>query len=69
MRQIKIFKSLEYEYADLEHRVNTWISENQINVVDIKLQLESQTTPPGKETSFGHAADQSDLMLVVIYEA
>ena len=66
MRQIKIFKSLEYDYFALEGKVNKWIENEGIEVVDVKVQLSPQS-PSATPEVLGEN-EQSDLLLLVTYE-
>jgi hypothetical protein len=66
MRAIKLFKCLEFDYFDLETRVNAWIAENKVRVVDVKIQMAPQSL--GQATNKLGEDSQSDLLCMVIHE-
>lgn len=70
MQQIKIFKGLENETTALEKRVNAWLAESGVRV----LQMTGNIAPQGQSTDSkaGSIAASpftaSDILLVVLYE-
>jgi len=77
MQQIKLFIGLEDATGELEERVNTWIAENEINVISIAGNIAPQSILPKKDAESGGlggstAASRrfapSDLMVLVTYE-
>lgn len=68
MRQIKMFKGLEYEYLELEARVNAWIRDNKINAIDVRAMLSPQSAGKVVAERVGESPQQSDLLITVLYE-
>lgn len=67
MLQVKIFKNLEFHYDETAEELNNWIRENQIDVVDIRVQLSPQS--PGAGAPVGGDHEESDLLCYVVYRA
>lgn len=67
MQQIKIFKSGEYRYRQLEEQVNGWLKANKVKVLSIFGNIAPQT---GKLDQSAGNQDfaASDLLLIVHYE-
>lgn len=76
MQQIKVFVGLEDATAELEERVNSWIADNDINVVSITGNIAPQSILPTKQAESGGLGGNattrrfapSDLMVLVTYE-
>ena len=69
VQQIKLFKSVDTELADLERQVNRWIRKHHVRVLSVNANLAGQ--PPqmnpgsgGGLSSFG----SGDVLVVVHYE-
>jgi len=71
MHQVKIFKTVESELADLEKEVNAWIRESGARIVNITGNIAPQSGAPGSraETLGGVGFAASDVVLIVLYEA
>ena len=65
MQQVKFFKCLGYDSSKLETEINQWIRDNQVKIVDIKIQL--SPPPPGAGLQKA-SAGQSELVCLVVYE-
>ena len=69
MQQIKIFKGLENELADLESEVNAWLNDSNARVVHMTGNIAAQTvTPSQRENRIGEGHVPSDVLVVVVYE-
>lgn len=77
MQQIKLFVGREDHTADLEHDVNTWITESGVNVLSIKGNIASQSVLPTKEgagTNLSATGTHtrrfapSDILVLITYE-
>jgi hypothetical protein len=70
MQQVKIFKGLESDIAQLEKQVNAWLAESGARV----LQMTGNIAPQGWSTDVkaGSIAASpyaaSDILLIVLYE-
>ena len=64
MRQVKLFKGIEVEIKSLEQEVNSWIEENQVNVVSI----DGMMSPQAHSTAGQDRMSGSDVLVVVVYE-
>lgn len=70
MQQIKIFKGLESEIGVLEGKVNTWLAESKVRVLNIIGNIAPQSPPPDEKSgALGMSAfSPSDVLIVVLYE-
>lgn len=67
MKQVKIFKGLEYDYEGLQDEVNRWIRNEGVDVYDIQLRVAPQS--PGEQaSSVLGSGTPSDVFLMVVYE-
>jgi hypothetical protein len=66
MLQVKIFKNLEFQYDELSREINSWIRDQGIDAVDIRIQIAPQSQ--GEGSSLGSAGD-SDLLGYVVYRS
>jgi hypothetical protein len=70
MQQVKIFKALEGEIAQLEKQVNGWLGESGARVLQItgNIAPQGRSTDPkaGSISASPYAA--SDILLIVLYE-
>jgi len=68
MQQIKIFKGIESELADLESRINGWLRQSGASVLhtfgNIAPQSLTETHRPGLSKSY----TPSDVLIVIVYE-
>ena len=65
MQQVKIFKSVDTEMADLEKQINRWMRKSGARVLSITGNIASQpNSGSGPLNSFA----ASDIMLIVLYE-
>jgi len=65
MQQVKIFKSVDTELAELEQQINRWMRKSGAKVVSITGNL-----APSPHSSSGplNTFAASDVLLVVLYE-
>ena len=70
MNQIKIFKGIESELAQMEEEVNTWLAEHDVRVVQVFGNLAPQTVQPRAQSGGLSKTDfaPSDVVLVVLYD-
>ena len=65
MQQVKIFKSVDTELADMEHQINRWMRKSGARVLSITGNLAGQPNAnSGPLNSFAAA----DVLIVVLYE-
>ena len=65
MKQVKIFKSVDTELAELEREINDWMRDSGVTIVSITGNLASQGNGgSGPLNSFA----ASDVLVVVLYE-
>ena len=77
MQQIKIFKGVEHELANLERDINAWLKSSKAKVLNMFGNIAPQTlqsigtTPQllGAERGAAKSFGASDVMIVVLYEA
>ncbi len=69
MQQIKLFKGIEGEPGQLEERINAWIREHSVKVIQMTGNI-AQQTPPADETAgvIGKGFASSDILVVILYE-
>jgi hypothetical protein len=70
MQQIKIFRALEGETAQLEKQVNAWLAESGARVLQIAGNIAPQgwSTDPKAGSISGSPYVASDILLIVLYE-
>ena len=66
MTKVKIFLSVETEYTDMEHEINTWIATTKPKILSIQGNIAPQTPTAGGVIKDGFGA--SDLFVIVLYE-
>lgn len=64
LQQIKIFKSVDTEIAELEKQVNRWIRKTGVRVLSVNGNLTSQSSTSGTMNSFA----AGDVLIIVHYE-
>ncbi len=65
MQQVKIFKSVDTEIADMEKQMNRWIRKTGVRILSITGNLTSQNAPAsGAMNSFA----AGDVMVIILYE-
>ncbi len=65
MQQIKIFKGVDTEMADMEHQINRWMRKSGARVISITGNLAaSPNTGGGPLSSFA----ASDILVIVLYD-
>lgn len=77
MQQIKIFKGVEHELANMERDINTWLKTSKAKVINVFGNIAPQTlqsigtTPQllGAERGAAKSFGASDVLIVVLYEA
>jgi hypothetical protein len=69
MQQIKIFKALEGEIAQLEKQVNAWLAESGVRVLQITGNIAPQApaTDPKAASISASPYAASDILLIVLY--
>jgi hypothetical protein len=67
MQQVKLFKNVETEIAELETDVNNWIRESGVRVVSIQGNIAPQTVSDTKVGVTGRFSP-SDVLIMVTYE-
>ncbi|TWU25001.1 hypothetical protein Pla52o_12980 [Novipirellula galeiformis] len=65
MHQVKIFKSVDSEIADMEYQINRWMRKSGARVISITGNLASSSSSSGSPLSSFAA---SDIMVIVLYE-
>lgn len=67
MQKIKLFVGIESDIPALEDKVNEWIAEHKIDVVNIFGNISPQTN--AREVSPGHGRhfNPSDIFIAVVY--
>jgi hypothetical protein len=70
MQQIKIFKSLEFDFEEMEHNINVWLAKTGAKVLSITGNIAPQGDATGRSAAGGGSAGltQSDVILFVLYE-
>ena len=69
MRQVKLFKHVEAEIADMQSQVNTWLKEAQqdgATIINISGNIAPQTV--GNSTGGANRFSPSDLFVIIEYE-
>ena len=69
MQQIKIFKSIESDVADLERDINAWLKESGARVVNVFGNIAPQTPAylATKSEQTGRRFHPSDVFLAIVY--
>ena len=68
-QQVKLFKSVEPDVTVLEREINEWLSERDVNVIQVFGNIAPQTVKPESlAASRGRAFMQSDLIVGLLYE-
>jgi len=70
MQQVKIFKALEGETAQLEKQVNAWLTESGARVLQITGNIAPQDRSIDSKASSISSSPYvaSDILLIVLYE-
>ena len=68
MQQVKIFKNLESNVAELEKEVNAWIRQSGAQVVSITGNIAPQSEASTSGGSLGSGFAPSDVVLIILYE-
>jgi hypothetical protein len=64
MQQVKIFKSIESERAELEKEINRWIRKSGVKVLSVTGNITSQSGGGGPMSSFSG----SDIIIILLVE-
>ncbi|MGI9474780.1 MAG: hypothetical protein ACR2NZ_24835 [Rubripirellula sp.] len=64
MQQVKIFKGVDNEIAELERQINRWMRKSGARILSITGNLSSQSGDAGPLSSFA----AGDIMVIVLYE-
>jgi ABC-type glycerol-3-phosphate transport system substrate-binding protein len=69
MHQIKIFKTLEYDYEAMEKQINDWLAKTGVKVLSISGNIAPQSET-GAKMGAGSASggSPSDMVLFLLYE-
>jgi hypothetical protein len=69
MHQIKIFKGLENDLAELEEQVNSWLAESDARILGVFGNIAPQSIPAGVTARGLTGGDfaSSDVLLVIHY--
>lgn len=65
MQQVKIFKGVDTEVADIEHQINRWMRKSGARVLSITGNLSSQSAGSGGPLNTFAAGD---ILIIVLYE-
>ena len=73
MQQVKIFSGIEGETRQLEKKINTWIAETGVKVLNITGNIAPQSVLPSEDTKklTGGGTRRfapSDVLIIVTYE-
>ncbi|HVA46828.1 MAG TPA: hypothetical protein VNH11_10725 [Pirellulales bacterium] len=70
MQQIKLFKGIEHNLADLEDEINRWLVESQAEVLQIAGNIAPQSASPKAGASGLTQGDfpPSDILVIVLYK-
>ena len=68
MQKIKIFKGIEGDTGLLEQEINSWISENNIKVIQMTGNIAPQSSGEARQTGTARFA-LSDVIVILLYEA
>ena len=76
MQQIKIFKGVESDLADLESRVNAWLKQSGARVLNMFGNIAPQSYSSaaqhghgGGSVGLGKSFAPSDVLVVIVHEA
>jgi hypothetical protein len=65
MQQVKIFKSVDTELAEMENQINRWMRKSGARVLSINGNLTSQNS--GSDSPLNSFA-AGDVLIIVLYE-
>lgn len=65
MQQVKIFKSVDNELAEMENQINRWMRKSGARVLSINGNLTSQNTASDSPLNSFAAGD---VLIIVLYE-
>lgn len=69
MHQMKLFKGVEAELAQLETEINHWLTETGAKVISMNANIAPQTQRAASgPIGGGRAFDPSDVLIAVVYE-
>ncbi len=69
MHQIKMFKGLENEVAEMEQRINDWLRESGARVLSVTGNIASQSPKAEAAASLGQGGfPPSDVLVILTYE-
>lgn len=70
MHQVKLFKSIESELANLEKEINAWIRSSGARVLSISGDIAPQTAQRESRglAATGASFAASDVLIVILYE-
>lgn len=70
MHQVKLFKGLETDLAEVEKQMNAWLAANDVKVINIFGNMSPQSCPADDKNAMIAKGTfvPSDIMLVVHYE-
>jgi hypothetical protein len=67
MQQIKIFKGVENELGDLESRVNAWLADNNIRIINSFGNIAPQSESH-RDGGLSRSYTPSDILIIFVYE-
>ena len=65
MQQIKIFKSVDSELAEMEQEINRWLQESGARVLSMTGNIAAQ---PGAAAGTMNSFAASDVLVILLYE-
>lgn len=65
MQQIKIFKSVDSELAEMEQEINRWLQESGARVLSMTGNIAAQ---PGAASGTMNSFAASDVLVILLYE-
>ncbi len=69
MHQIKMFKGLENEVAEMERKINDWLRESGARVLSVTGNIASQSLKAETAASLGQGGfPPSDVLVILTYE-
>jgi len=72
MQQVKLFKGIESELTALEDKINSWIRESHVKVLQISGNIAPQSAPnkpTAGQTLARGSFEASDVLIVISYES
>ncbi len=64
IQQVKLFKSVDSEMADMERQINRWMRKSGATILSVSGNLAAQPSSGGPMSTFS----VSDILIIVTYE-